>query len=98
VLESPRDTTRWRFKLGVQNHFTFKLKSRMHTTSDLDVLHMHRKLVRYNFQQKQSHGQLKSKSPGIVKTRSVFRTFQMLHHLFWDDDPCIELESIRGAS
>jgi hypothetical protein len=35
-----------RVQLGVQDHLVFKLTSRVHTTSVLDVLHMHRKLRR----------------------------------------------------
>jgi hypothetical protein len=35
---------------GVQDHLIFKLTSRLHTTSVLDVLHMHGKLRRYPFQ------------------------------------------------
>jgi hypothetical protein len=35
-----------RVQLGVQDHLVFKLTSRLHTTSVLDVLHMHGKLRR----------------------------------------------------
>jgi hypothetical protein len=33
-------------QLGVQDHLIFKLMSRLHTTSVLDVLHIHEKLRR----------------------------------------------------
>jgi hypothetical protein len=33
-------------QLGVQDHLVFKLTSRLHTTSVLDVLHIHGKLRR----------------------------------------------------
>jgi hypothetical protein len=33
-------------QLGVQDHLVFKLMSRLHTTSVLDVLHIHEKLRR----------------------------------------------------
>jgi hypothetical protein len=46
----------------------------------------------------QSHGQLKSESAAILKTRQISRNFLVLHHLFWADGPCIELESTRDAS
>jgi hypothetical protein len=34
------------FQFGVHDHRAFKLNHMMHTTSDLDVLHMHGKLKR----------------------------------------------------
>jgi hypothetical protein len=37
---------RIRVQLGVQDHLIFKFTSRLHTTSVLDVLHMHGKLRR----------------------------------------------------
>jgi hypothetical protein len=33
-------------QLGVQDHLVFKFKSRLRTTSILDILHMHRNLRR----------------------------------------------------
>jgi hypothetical protein len=39
-----------RVQLWVQDHLDFKLMYMTHTISDLDVLHMHRKKTRQNFQ------------------------------------------------
>jgi hypothetical protein len=50
------------------------------------------------FPMPRSHGQLKSKSPAIIKTKMISRTFLVLRHLFWADGPCIELGSISNAS
>jgi hypothetical protein len=103
-------TTRWRSKsiqnsrvclrvqLGVQDHLSFKLTHRTCTTSNLDVPHIHGKISREPFQRHCSHGQLKSKSPIIIKTRLISRTFLVLRHLFLPDGPCINLESIKDAS
>jgi hypothetical protein len=45
-----------------------------------------------------SHGQLKLESAAIVKSMLISRTFLVLSHLFWDDGPCIKLESTRDVS
>jgi hypothetical protein len=51
LLESQGDvhekvTNQVRVQLGVQDHLVFKMTSRMHTTSILDVLHIQGKLRR----------------------------------------------------
>jgi hypothetical protein len=89
---------RLRVQLRVQDHLAFKLMYMMRMRYDLDVIHIHGKIRRYVFQHHQFHGQLKSESPRIVKTRLISKTFLVLHQLFWADDPCIELETIRDAS
>jgi hypothetical protein len=63
------------FQFEVQNHNAFKLTHRICTTSDLDILHIHGKLRRRSFQCNKSLGQLKSKLPAIVETKSFSRTF-----------------------
>jgi hypothetical protein len=44
-----------------------KITSKLHTTSILDVLHMHGKLRRQPFQWHRSYVQLKSESSAIIK-------------------------------
>jgi hypothetical protein len=46
VANQSNSICRVRVQLGVQDHLVFKLTSRLHTTSVLDVLHMHGKLRR----------------------------------------------------
>jgi hypothetical protein len=50
------------------------------------------------FQPRWSQGQLKSESPTVIKTSSISITFLLLHHLFWADGPCIELDNIRDVA
>jgi hypothetical protein len=46
VANQSDSNCRVRVQLRVQDHLIFKLTSRLHTTSILDVLHMHGKLRR----------------------------------------------------
>jgi hypothetical protein len=95
---NPIQNCRVRVQLGVQDHLVFKLTSRLHTTSVLDVLHMHGKLRRQHYQWNQSHVQLKLKSSAIIKRVLISRTVFGVAPLFWPDGPCIQLESIRDVS
>jgi hypothetical protein len=76
----------------------FKLTYMMHLTSDLRDLQMRGKIRREPFQCHWSHGQLKSESAAIIKTRQITRTLLVLHHLFWAAGLCIKLESVRDTS
>jgi hypothetical protein len=95
---NPIRNCRVRVQLRVQDHLVFKLMSRLHTTSILDVLHMHEKLRRYPYQWHHSHIQLKLESSEIIKTVLIFRTVFSAAPPFWSDGPCIQLESFRDAS
>jgi hypothetical protein len=62
-----------RVQLSVQDHLDFKLMYKMHTTSYLDVLHIHGKRQRQTLKWHQSQVQLKSDSIRISKIISISR-------------------------
>jgi hypothetical protein len=94
---NPIRNCRVRVQLRVQDHLVFKMTSRLHTTSVLDVLHMHGRLRRQPFQWHWSHVQLKSESSAIIKIVPISRTVFAAVPLFWPDGPCIRLECIRDT-
>jgi hypothetical protein len=95
---NPIQNSRVQVQLGVEDHLIFKLTSRVHTTSVLDVLHMHGKMRRNPFQWHWSHVQLKLESSANIKIVPISRTIFGVAPLFWPDGPCIQLESIRDVS
>jgi hypothetical protein len=56
----------------VQDLCDFKLTHRLRTNSDLDVLYIHRKIIRYSFQCNQYHSKLKLDLSVIVETKLFF--------------------------
>jgi hypothetical protein len=95
---NPIHNCRVRVQLGVQDHLVFKLTSRLHMTSILDVLHLHKKLTRQSFQWHRYHVQLKSESSAIIKRVLISRTIFGATPPFWPNGSCIQLQSIRDAS
>jgi hypothetical protein len=74
------------------------LMFRLHTTSVLDVLHMHGKAKGIAFPMELVSCPTKI---GVIrnhKNNTNFRTIFGAAPLFWPDGPCIQLESIRDAS
>jgi hypothetical protein len=57
-----------------------------------------RKAKEITFRMAPSHVQLKSESSIIIKKVPISRTVFGATPLFWPDEPCIQLESIRDAS
>jgi hypothetical protein len=80
-------TTRWRptrrrmgVQLRFQNQCAFKLKPRMHTDSDFDVLYMDGNITTRPFQCDQSHLQIRPESSEIDETSQSPETFSVLQH------------------